>query len=944
MEKNEKTVSRRMRRALMPVVVALLAGCQGQPADTQRGNHQKEVDSTVFAHKQVEELEELLAGYEARHDDMGRMAAMRELGRMHRESADFATALDYHEQALVLARELKDTANIIFMLNQLGTTFRRLGALDEAGVKHYEALTCCEHYSDQSSAGARKLKVVSLNGIGNVHLSLQNHDAAEKVFRTALAGERSLGSHLGQAINYANIGYIKEANGQKDSAWIYYGLSMEQNRLAGSQLGIALCHNHFGRLAEQEGDYGKALESYRSSYELMSGNRDRWHRLEACLAMAKVYLAMGQSGKADNYLKEGLTTAREIKSWEHLAEAYRLKAELEEKAGNYKAALENQRHYAACTDSVTNEKDINRLNNLRVNYITEKGNKEKELISRAYADEQQQKKYILYWFVMVVVVSAAAILSLVYALRVKAKMQDVIKKASLARQEFFTNVTHEFRTPLTVILGSVEELRSAAGCRKQSVELDAIARQGQRLLTLVNQLLDIAKVRSAIGHADWRSGNVVVFIQMVVEHLRPQALKQMVEMEYRSEEKEVEMDFVPDFMQKIMTNLLSNALKFTPKGGSISVRSRVAGKCLRISVEDNGCGISPDDLPHVFEPFFQSASHTAAGTGIGLALTKQMTEAMGGSIEASDRQGGGTLFSLRIPIRHGEKGLEKWVSDAVVEAAGYEVAEPDAAEATANRDDRIAKDRDIALVVEDNEDIARYIGHIIGDRFSVVYARNGREGLAKAEEYVPDIIVTDIMMPECDGLEMTRDIRQSELLNHIPVIIVTAKSDDAHKLQGLDCGADAYLIKPFNPDELRLRIRKLVGYRSMLRRKYSQLLADGGEISKETDAPEQEKDFLMKFNALIASNISRSNLNSEMLAESMCLSKSQLNRKVKSITGINTAAYIKQSRLAHAQILLKDPERTIGDIVLMCGFESASYFTKMFKEKFGVTPSEYRRG
>lgn len=247
-------------------------------------------------------------------------------------------------------------------------------------------------------------------------------------------------------------------------------------------------------------------------------------------------------------------------------------------------------------------------------------------------------------------------------------------------------------------------------------------------------------------------------------------------------------------------------------------------------------------------------------------------------------------------------------------------------------------------MVEDNEDIARYIGHIIGDSFSVVYARNGREGLAKAEEYVPDIIVTDIMMPECDGLEMTRAIRQSELLNHIPVIIVTAKSDDAHKLQGLDCGADAYLIKPFNPDELRLRIRKLVGYRSMLRRKYGQLLADGGEISKETDAPEQEKDFLMKFNALIASNISRSNLNSEMLAESMCLSKSQLNRKVKSITGINTAAYIKQSRLAHAQILLKDPERTIGDIVLMCGFESASYFTKMFKEKFGVTPSEYRKG
>ena len=199
------------------------------------------------------------------------------------------------------------------------------------------------------------------------------------------------------------------------------------------------------------------------------------------------------------------------------------------------------------------------------------------------------------------------------------------------------------------------------------------------------------------------------------------------------------------------------------------------------------------------------------------------------------------------------------------------------------------------------------------------------------------------MMPEYDGLEMTRDIRKSNLLNHIPVIIVTAKNDDAHKLQGFDCGADAYLIKPFSSDELKLRILKLVSYRSMLREKYSQILIDNKEISKETDAPEQEKKFLIKLNSFILSNISHPNLNSEMLADNLCLSKSQLNRKVKSITGINTAAYIKQSRLAHAEVLLRDPERAIGDIVLLCGFESASYFTKLFKEKFGMTPSEYRK-
>lgn len=928
-----------LKRPLMLAALVCLLSCGGRQEATPPAGHARQADSLVAACKGLEALQDLLARFEAVHDDRGRMRALTEIGKIHRESSDFSTAVGLHEEALTLAREQKDTANIIYILNQLGTDFRRLGMLDEAAVRHYEALSHCEAFSDRSSARALKSRAVSLNGIGNLQLTLQNNDVAESIFRQALAVEQSLKSHLGQAINYANIGYIKEARGERDSAWIYYGYSMEQNRLADSRLGVSLCYNHFGRLAEQMGDYRKALESYLSAYDLMADDKDRWHWLESCLSIAQVYLATGQGGQARTYLDEGLKTATEINSWEHLAEAYRLKALFDEANGHYRAALDNHRKYKAYTDSLTNEKKINRLNNLRLKYITEKGNKEKEIISQAYNDEQQQKQVILYSLITVILVSAAAISLLIYALRVKAKMQNVIKKASRARQEFFTNVTHEFRTPLTVILGSAQELK--AKTRTPSVELDAISRQGQRLLTLVNQLLDIAKVRSAIGKADWKTGNIVVFIQMVVENVSLQATRNRVEVGYRPEEKEVNMDFVPDFMYKILTNLLYNALKFTPQGGWISIRSRVAGKSIRISVEDTGCGIKPDDLPRIFEPFFQSDSHKDAGTGIGLALTKQMTEAMGGRIEVSSRQGEGTLFSLSIPIRNSGDRLEKWVPEAKV--AEHEVADSEAPKETVNQDDAITKDADIALVVEDNEDIARYIGNIIKDSFSVVYARNGREGLLKAKEYVPDIIITDIMMPECDGLEMTRAIRQSTLLNHIPVIIVTAKSDETNKLEGLNCGADAYLIKPFNPDELKLRICKLVAYRSMLRGKYSQLLMDGRDISKEPDAPEQEKNFLAELNRCISSHISLSNLNSEMIAKTMCLSKSQLNRKVKSLTGMSTSAYIKQLRLARAQMFLKDPKKTIGDIVMMCGFESASYFTKMFKEKFGITPSEYKK-
>ena len=932
-----------MKKALLLIILTGIISCTDYNEDLSYADHISQIDSIVSANNDMKELELLLSGYEAGRDDVGRMVVMRKLGKLCRDASDFKAALDYHERSLSLAKELKDTLNIIYILNQLGTDFRRLGVLDEAAVRHYEAISYCEKYSDHTSFQARKNKVVSLNGIGNIQLTLQNNDAAEKVFREALAGEKSLESHLGQAINYANIGYLKEAGGDKDSAWIYYEYSMEQNRLANSTLGISLCYNHFGRLSEQSGDYGKALESFKNSYDLMLGNKDKWHWLESGFSIARVYLAMGQPENARRYISEGLQTAEEIHSWEHLAEAYRLRAVFEEKTGDYKTSLENYKRYLAYTDSVDNEKNINHLSNLRVNYITEKGNKEKELVNQAYVNEQQKKTTILYLLVIVLLVSAAAISSLVYALKVKAKMQNIIKKASLARQEFFTNVTHEFRTPLTVILGCAEELKAKAKNKENASEIDAISRQGQRLLCLVNQLLDIAKVRSSIGKANWKTGNITVFIQMIVENIRPQAVKNIIELDYRADKKEVNMDFVPDFMYKIITNILSNALKFTPKGGRITISSSVLNNNIRISIDDTGCGIRAEDLPHVFEPFFQSGSCSGAGTGIGLALTKQMAEAMGGSIEVSSREGEGTSFVLTVPLKHGEKGFEKWIPDTVLNSTFNEASVVAEGAGVVNNDDVISKDMDIALVVEDNEDIARYIGNIIKDSYSVVYARNGREGILKAEEYVPDVIITDIMMPEYDGLEMIRDIRNSELLNHIPVIIVTAKSDDAHKLQGLDSGADAYLVKPFSPDELKLRICKLVGYRNMLRQKYSQILIGGKEISKEPDAPEQEKNFLVKLNGIISSNISLSNLNSEMLAEKMFLSKSQLNRKVKSMTGMNTATYINQSRLAQAQIFLRDPEKSIGDIVLMCGFESSSYFTKLFKEKFGMTPSQYRK-
>lgn len=253
-----------MKNILILTVLTVLSAisCSQRTDIPSYSAHLRLVDSLVNKNRDEQRLLDLLGRFEEQRDDAGRMVALRELGRICRESSNFKDAVSYHEQALALAKKLNDTLSTIYMLNQLGTDFRRLGVLDEASGKHFEALSYYENFSDKSSYNARKSRVVAYNGIGNIQLTLQNYDAAEGVFRQALAGEKSLESHLGQAINYANIGFIKETKREMDSAWIYYRHSMEENRLADSKLGISLCYNHFGRLSELEGDWEKALDSY----------------------------------------------------------------------------------------------------------------------------------------------------------------------------------------------------------------------------------------------------------------------------------------------------------------------------------------------------------------------------------------------------------------------------------------------------------------------------------------------------------------------------------------------------------------------------------------------------------------------------------------------------------------------------------------------------------
>lgn len=898
----------------------------------------------VWANRSIDSLEVLLDRFVVDENKLGIMIGQRELGKLYRENNRFDDAIETSLNGLKVARELEDTLEIIQALNNTGTNFRRIGALEEASSYHYEALEYCETYSDKTSPAAIKNRNVTLNGIGNIQLTLGNNEAAEKVFREALLGEQKVDSSVGQAINYANIGATFESGGMVDSARYYYSQSMEYNRKAKSNLGISLCHNHFGRLYEKEKKWDKALLEYQSAYDIMKYSTDKWHWLESCLALARTYFFTGDKPNANKYLTEAHETATDIKSLEHLSEVYKLNYQILERQGNFREALRNYQLFHLYADSLLNTKNYIHLQNTIVKFERKKRDLDIATVSKNYERKRRLTQSLIYSATGLIAISLIALLALLYALKMRTKNQRMLQKTEKIRTNFFTNITHEFRTPLTVILGLGEQLES--GQLKKEREIMAagsvIMRQGNSFLELINQLLDISRIQSTIGKADWRTGNVVILLQMLVESFEMQARNQNIDLRFVTAETTVIMDFVPHYVKKMMCNLIANALKYTPEGGKVYISSRRKNNEIEIRVVDTGCGIHPEDLPNIFKPFFQGEnSRMPTSSGVGLSLVHQIVKAMSGNITVVTALDKGSAFTLVLPLRHGTEKWATWIPPEIMTACRKQRNTPQLVETP---DHHAVEDnsKETVLIAEDNSDVLFYIGSQFGKKYHLLFAKDGEEAFEKAENFIPDLIITDIRMPVMDGYELCRKIRASELVNHIPVIILTAKGNEEDRIKGIEAGAEAYLTKPFNSEELNVLAVKLLEIRKVLREKFSQALNEGTEANIQLTTAQQN--FLTKLTDMVYAQMIKGEIDVENLASNMAMSRSQLNRKMIAITGYNISNYILRIRMSKAKRLLDaDILTPIGEIALECGFTDMGYFSRTFKHLFHMTPSQYRK-
>jgi len=513
---------------------------------------------------------------------------------------------------------------------------------------------------------------------------------------------------------------------------------------------------------------------------------------------------------------------------------------------------------------------------------------------------------------------------------------DQLKKLNDLKSQLYTNITHEFRTPLTVIMGMNDNIKG------HDKERSIIHRNSEDLLRMINQLLDLSKAESASLEVHKSKGDIISFLKFMTESFYSMATDKGVRLTFYAEVASLETLFDEVKVQHIFYNLLSNAIKFTDDGGKVILHVQQVDEegqdHLKIKIQDTGIGIPEDQLPHIFDRFYQvdnSNTRQGEGTGIGLALVKELVQLMDGRIGVSSNQGIGTEFTIWLPIDVIQVGTQELSTSQNLSYTP--VGDPGTGEPNEYMLSQGQEDLPILLIIEDNKDVATYIQSVLDKDYHIHLAKNGQIGIEKAISIIPDIIISDVMMPIKDGYEVCDTLKQDERTNHIPIILLTAKATQADKVAGLQLGADAFLTKPFQREELLVRLETLTSLRHTLQERYSQS-ANGPTTDNEDGDP-----FLDKIRILVQSEIDNSDFSVSDLGAALHMSDMQVYRKLKALTNQTPSAFIRSVRLTKGKQLLQETELTISEIAYEIGFNNPNYFSRTFHRYYGRPPSEYRK-
>ena len=519
---------------------------------------------------------------------------------------------------------------------------------------------------------------------------------------------------------------------------------------------------------------------------------------------------------------------------------------------------------------------------------------------------------------------------------------------------FFTNITHELRTPLTLILGPIKELINKNHLQEEKNKLLMIDKNAERLLNLVNQILVFRKMATDHEPMHLVKGNVVPFLHGLFTTFETRALTKNIQYTFHAKEEEIYLWYDEEKIEKVFSNLVANAFKFTPEGGQIDIVLELKDKTLNIKVKDTGEGIDKSLHQQIFKRFYEkeSPSHSEIkGTGIGLAISKQLIELHHGEILVDSEPGLGSTFTVILQLGNSHFTAEEllFLSDDYSNIVDLAKTKP--VSETNTFDEAYADEPEhhilaqtskhpVILIIEDNPEVLNYLKEIFNEDYEVFGAENGKKGIQAIKTHNPDLIISDVMMPEMDGISFAKQVKTNIETSHVPIILLTARTASVHKIEGLSIGADDYITKPFDPQELRLKVRNIILARKEFKEKFARVLTMD---LKSIDITSADESFLALAMELIEKNIENNDYSVDRFAYDLSVSRPLLFTKLKALTDQTPNNFIKTIRLKRAAQLLKLQKLNVSEVAYKVGFQDPKYFRKCFQAQFDTSPSDYAK-
>jgi signal transduction histidine kinase/DNA-binding response OmpR family regulator/TPR repeat protein len=853
--------------------------------------------------------------------------------------------LKYAEEALQLATELNYHGGRAAALTNLGTYYWEKSDHQEALKKMFLALTAYEKGNRQKGI------YQSYNNIAGLYVAVHDYDKAIEYLNKAADMGKKNESFVDYGDLYHNLGEVHARKKDLEHAKEYYLKALAVREQKNDLYKQSVVHHDLAEVLYQSSDSKGAVLHFEKALTL-ARQVNAPPVIAACLGnLSKILIQLGDYEKAEASLKESQQLVDKTGNKSMQEVIYGTYSQLYEQRKDYHQALQYFRKKTQLKDSLFNEENIRKMAETENMYETQKKEQEIALLNQK-AETQVLWRNSLTAGLLITLTASIVIFLLQRSRTRKAKLlldtQQLLNRqmqeTDKMRSRFFANISHEFRTPLTLILSPVEEkLALTEVSQKDRITFQSIRRSANRLLELINQLLELSRLESGFMKLQLQPGDLHSFIMPILS-----AFDSMADISQAKYTREVNLPtvtvlFDADKLEKVLNNLLSNAFKFSLRGGIVDVR--VSGVEKETSVElileirNSGPVIPADIQGKIFEPFFQgptTSPHAMPGTGLGLSLVKELVKLYQGDIRVASTDKDGTAFIVSLCLEKSEFLPVETPFTSKKEAIADMEEVPESSRMDA--DPNSYRDKEKILVVEDNPDVRALIRQGLESHYHVVEAAGGDEGIEMASEKAIDLVVSDVMMPQMNGIELCHLLKSNELTSHIPLILLTAKADHESKLEGLRTGADDYLVKPFNMQELQARIGNLISQRKKLIRKYNQGLTIHPHEVTVTSLDER---FMRRAIDLVENNLDNMNLGVDMMAEELGMSRTNLHRKLKSITGLAISEFIQDFRLRRAAQLITKKADTISQIAYQTGFSDQSYFTKCFKKKFGKTPSEY---